>query len=106
MQYIKTHRNDKMKTLADWLKNSLILCILYTSTALHAATNLADAPVFAANTVPGNVALVISAEFPTALGSAYTSAYSSAVDYIGYFDANKCYVYHTEANINKHYFEL
>ena len=105
MYYIKTHRNDIMKTLTNWLKNSLILCILSTNTALLAATNLADAPVFAANTVPGNVALVISAEFPTALGSAYTSTYSSAVDYIGYFDANKCYVYHTEADINKHYFE-
>ena len=76
MYYIKTHRNDIMKTLTNWLKNSLILCILSTNTALLAATNLADAPVFAANTVPGNVALVISAEFPTALGSAYTSTYS------------------------------
>ena len=81
-----------------------MLCMLFTNTGLLAATNLADAPVFATNTVPGNVALVISAEFPTALGSAYTSAYSSAVDYIGYFDANKCYVYQTDADINKHYF--
>ena len=79
--------------------------MLFTNAPLFAATNLADAPVFATNTVPGNVALVISAEFPTALGSAYTSAYSSAIDYIGYFDANKCYIYHTEADIRKHYFE-
>ena len=78
--------------------------LLAFSVISNSATNLADAPIFSTNSVPGNVALVISAEFPTALGSAYTSGYSSAVDYIGYFDSKKCYVYNTNADINKNYF--
>ena len=60
---------------------------------LHAATNLSDKPLFSGNAVPGNVAIVVSAEFPTVLGSAYTSGYSKTTEYLGYWDANKCYAY-------------
>ena len=87
-----------------WFATSLLIGLSYHSTITFGATNLADAPIFSTNNVPGNVALVISAEFPTALGSAYTTAYSSITDYIGYFDFKKCYVYNIDADVNKQYF--
>ena len=57
-----------------------------------AATPLADQPVFSAVAVPGNLALALSVEFPTAVSVAHPGAsYSSASIYLGYFDPNKCY---------------
>lgn len=59
-----------------------------------AVTSLADSPVLAVSAgIPGNVALVLSVEYPTALGSAYTTNYDITQEYLGYFDANKCYSY-------------
>ncbi|QAZ39177.1 pilus assembly protein [Methylibium sp. Pch-M] len=61
--------------------------------AASAATTLADSPVFATSAVPGNVALALSVEWPTAVRSAHTSAYVTTDVYLGYFDPNKCYKY-------------
>lgn len=71
----------------------------------QAATALADQPLFAASSVPGNVVIAISAEFPTALSSAYTGSYNNAIDYIGYFDFKKCYTYNGDANVELRYFK-
>lgn len=56
---------------------------------------LADSPLFSSISVPGNLALVLSVEYPTALSSAYSgkSDYAPGTTYIGYFDPDKCYVY-------------
>ncbi|MDO9051624.1 MAG: PilC/PilY family type IV pilus protein [Methylotenera sp.] len=72
-----------------------------------AATDLADKPILTGNSVQGNVAITISAEFPTAVGSSYRNAsYNNADDYIGYFDNKKCYVYHGHATDSElRYFE-
>ncbi|MDI1298852.1 PilC/PilY family type IV pilus protein [Methylotenera sp.] len=70
-----------------------------------AATDLADKPILTGNSVQGNVAITISAEFPTALGSAYQGAYSNAIDYIGYFDNKKCYDYKGDVNVELRYFQ-
>ena len=43
--------------------------------------------------MPGNLALALSVEFPTAISVAHTAGYSSASTYLGYFDPNKCYLY-------------
>ncbi len=60
----------------------------------HAATPLADQPVFSTIAVPGNLALALSVEFPTAISVAHTDAtYNPATNYLGYFDPNKCYLY-------------
>lgn len=65
-----------------------------------AATTLADSPVFATSAVPGNLALTLSVEYPTAVRAAHTSAtYASATTYLGYFDPNKCYSYYTGTEI-------
>ena len=99
---------EKMKTKNKiWAPSSLFLfvSILLGYTVAIAATDLADRPLFASSSVTGNVALALSVEFPTALGSAYTTGYSTATNYLGYFDPNKCYDYHTELDVTKHYFE-
>jgi type IV pilus assembly protein PilY1 len=68
---------------------------LLTSPA-HAATPLADQPLFATPNVPGNLALLLSVEFPTAVSVAHTNrTYSPANEYLGYFDPGKCYDYYS-----------
>jgi type IV pilus assembly protein PilY1 len=71
-----------------------------------ATTRLGDKPVFADIRVPGNVALALSVEFPTVNRASYPSAaYSSANEYLGYFDPKKCYLYNYSANeIDRHFY--
>ncbi|MCK6424179.1 MAG: hypothetical protein L6Q75_03695 [Burkholderiaceae bacterium] len=59
------------------------------------ALDLADAPLFATSTAPGNLLLALSVEWPTATTPAYfsTTAYSAASTFVGYFDPDKCYRY-------------
>ena len=85
--------NLLIKVVITWL----LPCMLFITMA-HAATPLADRPLFSTNSVPGNVTLALSVEFPTALGSAYTAAYDINAKYVGYFDADKCYAYTNAAN--------
>lgn len=84
------------------IKKIFTLLILAYPLFSIAATDLADKPILTGNSVPGNVAITISAEFPTALTYAYagTITYSTSTEFIGYFDPKKCYSYDT-AN---HYF--
>jgi type IV pilus assembly protein PilY1 len=45
-------------------------------------------------TVPGNVVLALSVEFPTGLQASYTTTtYNNNLTYDGYFDNRKCYAY-------------
>lgn len=67
----------------------------------EAATDLADQPIFTGSNVTGNVALALSVEFPTALGSAYTTDYATTNTYLGYFNPEMCYDYRTDAALAK-----
>jgi type IV pilus assembly protein PilY1 len=67
------------------------LTVLFAGTT--AAVDLADAPLFSTVVVPGNLALALSVEWPTATTPAYTSAYAASSTYLGYFDPLKCYQY-------------
>jgi type IV pilus assembly protein PilY1 len=58
-------------------------------------TILADKPIAAGADVPGNLALALSVEFPTAISIANTGNYVDNVQYVGYFDPAKCYLYNT-----------
>ena len=60
---------------------------------LAQTTTLADQPVFAGADVPGNLALALSVEFPTAISVANIGNYADASTYLGYFDPSKCYTY-------------
>ena len=78
------------------LRLVLLIGAVSLTPGLTAQTNLADAPVLSSSPVPGNLALALSVEFPTALVTAYPTAlgrYNPANESIGYFDPNKCYTY-------------
>ena len=62
----------------------------------HAVVNLADQPLATSATVPGNLLLALSVEYPTAISASYKASstpYVTANTYLGYFDPNKCYKY-------------
>jgi len=77
-----------------------------TATPALAQTSLADGPLFSANSVPGNLALALSVEFPTAISVAHTNrTYANATEYLGFFDPNKCYTYrYTDGTSTDNYF--
>ncbi|MCU7373553.1 PilC/PilY family type IV pilus protein [Paucibacter sp. O1-1] len=84
----------------------LLLSLLNSS---WAQIQLADQPVFSSVSVPGNMALALSVEFPTAISVAHKGGtYSSANTYLGYFDPNKCYEYNykydTTTKVDSSYF--
>jgi len=58
-----------------------------------AQTNLADQPIAAGANIPGNLALSLSVEYPTAISVANIGSYVSTSTYLGYFDPLKCYTY-------------
>lgn len=77
------------------------LCIA----SAQATTPLADQPVFSNTAVPGNLALVLSAEFPTNVSVAHVSnTYASTSIYMGYFDPLKCYLYSHHATESLRHF--
>jgi type IV pilus assembly protein PilY1 len=69
-----------------------LLCAALASPA-GATTPLADQPLFTTTGVPGNVALALSVEYPTAVRAAHTDTYTSTTEFLGYFDPGKCYTY-------------
>ncbi len=71
-----------------------------------ATTPLADQPVFTNTGVPGNLALALSVEFPTAVSVAHTgNTYSAGNEYLGYFDPKKCYLYsHSATEADRHFY--
>ncbi len=70
-----------------------------------AQTPLADQPVLSTTAVPGNLALALSVEFPTAVSVAHTDAtYDPTKAYLGYFDPDKCYSYNYSATESSRYF--
>jgi len=72
---------------------TVLLCTAFGAGA-EAQTTLADQPVFSAEDVPGNLALDLSVEFPTAISVANLYNYTdSSTPYLGYFDPGKCYTY-------------
>ncbi|MBB3283031.1 pilus assembly protein [Mitsuaria sp. BK037] len=76
------------------LRLSGAAALLAAMSIANAQTVLADKPVFASVAVPGNLALALSVEYPTAVSNAHTDAtYNPASTYLGYFDPNKCYDY-------------
>ena len=77
-----------------------------TATSASAQTALADGPLFSANSVPGNLALALSVEFPTAISVAHTNrTYANATQYLGFFDPDKCYTYrYTDGTSTDNYF--
>lgn len=57
------------------------------------STTIAQSPLTVAGTVPGNLLLVPSVEYPTLDSVANLGNYDVARTYVGYFDPGKCYAY-------------
>ena len=72
---------------------TLLLGLVCMAPSRGATTNLANKPIAAGADVPGNLALDLSVEFPTAISIANLGAYSDTTQYVGYFDSAKCYIY-------------
>jgi type IV pilus assembly protein PilY1 len=72
---------------------TLLLGLVCMAPSRGAVTNLADKPIAAGADVPGNLALALSVEFPTAISIANLGDYSDSTQYLGYFDPLKCYDY-------------
>ena len=74
---------------------ALPVSLLAATVASAANVDLADKPLFSTTSVPGNLLLDLSVEYPTANSSAYfsTTPYASGTLYLGYFDGAKCYSY-------------
>lgn len=80
------------------LAMSLAIGLAATAGAV-AQTPLANQPLLTANEIPGNLALALSVEFPTAISVAHISTtYSATNVYLGYFDPAKCYSYRSSAS--------
>jgi type IV pilus assembly protein PilY1 len=84
-------------------------CALLASLGLHSAhagVSLADQPVFTNTGVPGNLALALSVEFPTAVSVAHIDGtYDGTKTFLGYFDPAKCYGYsYNSTEALRHFF--
>jgi len=72
----------------------VLITLLLGGQARAVVTPLADQPVFSSTSVPGNLLLSLSVEYPTAISVANYASYSSSSTFYGYFDPNKCYTYY------------
>lgn len=80
------------------LRYLLAGCLSVVAVLVSAAqVDLADQPLFSSVSVPGNLLLSLSVEYPTANSIAYVNAYAAGVKYLGYFDPLKCYTYNYDS---------
>lgn len=77
------------------LRNAFFLAFSLLAFGSSSAVDLADAPLFTTVSVPGNMALALSVEWPTATTPSHlsTTAYANTTKFVGYFDTEKCYTY-------------
>ena len=83
---------------------TLLLGLVCMAPSRAQTTVLADKPIAAGADVPGNLALALSVEFPTAISIANLNNYSDTTQYVGYFDPLKCYKYIFNAPVLGSYF--
>lgn len=78
---------------------ALVVALLAATPPASATTPLADQPVFTNTSVPGNLVLALSVEFPTVVNAAHQGAFTAGNRYLGYFDPAKCYRYHKATDV-------
>ncbi|HAI59742.1 MAG TPA: hypothetical protein DCM32_07680 [Xanthomonadaceae bacterium] len=83
-----THRHGRLAFLGAFLATLL-------AGPASASIDVAQRPLFLGASVPGNLVLVPSVEFPTVISVANIGNYTNAVAtrWVGYFDSGKCYEY-------------
>ncbi len=89
-------------------KQAAAIALMPFSLVCIAQVPLADQPVFSTVAVPGNLALALSVEFPTAVSVAHiNNTYSNSTVYVGYFDPKKCYLYnYSPTEANRHFYPV
>lgn len=93
----------RYKPLQTGLAFILSLAISFAASSVQAG--ISQSPLLlGGGSVPGNLALVPSVEYPTILSIANIADYSTSGKFVGYFDAGKCYKYQTSADVNLRYF--
>ncbi|HZX78208.1 pilus assembly protein [Lysobacter sp.] len=70
-----------------------------------AQVEIAQSPLYVGPKVPGNLALVLSVEWPTIVNPANLGGYNANYRYVGYFDAGKCYTYVYDSVETKRHFK-
>lgn len=88
---------------AKLVRTAITAVVLLASAAAHASGNLTipDTPLFAPTSVPGNLLLELSVEYPTALSIANNAAFDPINNtYLGYFDPNLCYTYQYDSTVS------
>ena len=74
--------------------HSLAAAALVLFSAAPANADVSQTPLYlGGGNVPGNLTLVPSVEWPTINSVANLGDYADTREYLGYFDANKCYLY-------------
>lgn len=68
------------------------------------AVEIAQSPLYVGSDVPGNLVLVPSVEYPTIISQANIGNYDTARRYSGYFDPEKCYLYHYSSKEEERHF--
>lgn len=83
---------------------ALSAMLLVAGGAAHA--QVAQQPLFlGGGDVPGNLVLVPSVEWPTITSVSSINEYSRTETFLGYFDANKCYLYsYSGTEANRHFY--
>lgn len=97
---------NKLSILMRRLGCAAMATTLVLSGPVMAQTKLGDLPPLASVDVPGNLALALSVEFPTAVSNTHLDkTYRQATTYIGYFDPDKCYTYQYSTIQDDRYFQ-
>ncbi len=97
---------NKLSTLMRCLGSAAMAACLALPGPASAQTKLGDVSPLTATVVPGNLALTLSVEFPTAVSNTHLDkTYVQATTYIGYFDPDKCYNYVYAVTAADRYFQ-
>lgn len=91
-------RDSISRSIGPVLAGLLVIACSAFAPARAQLLDITDAPLYGALQAHPNVAVTTSVEFPT-VGAAYLNVpYQKANNYVGYFDATKCYLYSTNNN--------
>ena len=86
---------------------ALVLMLALAFSPTNARAEVAQEPLFlGGGGIPGNMVLVPSVEWPTIESVAnQDNSYTSTEEFVGYFDASKCYIYVYSSTESERYFK-
>ncbi|WP_267106939.1 pilus assembly protein [Xanthomonas sacchari] len=94
----------KKTTYRDWLLAVVAGLFIGTVGGAGADVDVSQSPLYVGSDVPGNLAIVASVEYPTAISVANLGDFAIGPKYVGYFDSGKCYKYNYDKIEANRYF--